>query len=40
MKNHPVNACWQAEMSSFFELPAGGAADDSMHPIEEVFHLD
>jgi L-rhamnose mutarotase len=40
MKNHPVNARWQAEMSSFFELRTGGGADDSMRPIEEVFHLD
>jgi L-rhamnose mutarotase len=40
MKNHPVNARWQAEMSPFFEVLAQGAADDNMIPIEEVFHLD
>jgi L-rhamnose mutarotase len=39
MKNYPVNARWQAEMSQFFEkIP--GAADDNMFPLEEVFHLD
>ncbi len=40
MKKHPVNARWQAEMSPFFETLAGGAADDNMIPLEEVFHLD
>jgi L-rhamnose mutarotase len=39
MKNYPINARWQEEMSQFFEkLP--GAADDNMFPLEEVFHLD
>ncbi|MGA9669999.1 MAG: L-rhamnose mutarotase [Terracidiphilus sp.] len=40
MKNHPVNARWQAEMAPFFESITNGAADDSMFPLEEVFHLD
>lgn len=40
MKNHPVNARWQAEMSPFFEALAEGAADDNMIPLAEVFHLD
>ena len=40
MKNHPINGRWQAEMSTFFEPMAGGAADDNMIPLEEVFHLD
>jgi L-rhamnose mutarotase len=40
MKNHPVNARWQAEMSQFFELRTGDTVDDTMYPIEEVFHLD
>jgi L-rhamnose mutarotase len=39
MKNQPVNARWQAEMSKFFE-PMPGGADDNMFPLEEVFHLD
>lgn len=38
MKKHPVNARWQAEMAPFFEDIQGGA-DDSMVPLEEVFHL-
>jgi L-rhamnose mutarotase len=40
MKNHPINARWQAEMSPFFEALAEGAADDNMLPLAEVFHLD
>lgn len=41
MKNHPVNARWQAEMAPFFESPNGGkSADGSMLILEEVFHLD
>jgi L-rhamnose mutarotase len=40
MKNHPVNARWQAEMVPFFEALAGGGPDDSMFPLEEIFHLD
>lgn len=40
MKNHPVNERWQAEMAPFFESLNGGGPDDSMIPLEEVFHLD
>jgi L-rhamnose mutarotase len=40
MKDHPVNARWQAEMSPFFEALDGGAADDNIVPLQEVFHLD
>jgi L-rhamnose mutarotase len=40
MKNHPVNARWQAEMAPFFESLSAGGADDNMFPLEEVFHLD
>jgi L-rhamnose mutarotase len=40
MKNHPINARWQAEMSPFFEALGEGAADDNMFQLEEVFHLD
>jgi L-rhamnose mutarotase len=40
MKDHPVNARWQAEMAPFFEKLEGGGADDNMSPLEEVFHLD
>jgi L-rhamnose mutarotase len=40
MQDHPVNARWQAEMAPFFESLDEGAADASMAPLEEVFHLD
>jgi L-rhamnose mutarotase len=40
MKEHPVNARWQTEMTSFFESLSDGGADDNMAPLEEVFHLD
>jgi len=40
MDDTEVNARWQAEMASFFEMPAGRAPDRSMIPLEEVFHLD
>ena len=39
MKDHPINARWQAEMAPFFESLDHGAADASMMPLEEVFHL-
>ncbi|SFS21774.1 L-rhamnose mutarotase [Granulicella pectinivorans] len=38
MKKHPVNARWQAEMGPLFETLEGGP-DDSMKPLDEVFHL-
>jgi len=40
MKNHPVNTRWQAEMSPFFEALDGGAPDDHISPLDELFHLD
>jgi L-rhamnose mutarotase len=40
MKHHPVNARWQTEMAPLFESPNGDAVDDTMFPLEEVFHLD
>lgn len=40
MKDHPANARWQAEMAPFFESLEHGAADASMAPLEEVFHLN
>lgn len=40
MQEHPVNARWQAEMAPFFESLEHGAADASMVPLEQVFHLD
>jgi L-rhamnose mutarotase len=35
-----VNARWQAEMARFFEGLDGGAPDEGMTPLQEVFHLD
>jgi L-rhamnose mutarotase len=40
MKNHPINARWQADMAPFFASTNGHTADDLMLPLEEVFHLD
>jgi L-rhamnose mutarotase len=40
MKDHPVNARWQAEMAPFFQQLEGAGADDNLFPLEEVFHLD
>jgi L-rhamnose mutarotase len=40
MQEQAVNARWQAEMAPFFEELKGGAADASMTPLDEVFHLD
>ena len=40
MREHPVNARWQAEMTPFFEALGSGGADDNMFPLEEIFHLD
>lgn len=40
MAAREVNARWQAEMSEFFVNLDGGAADRSMRPLEEVFHLE
>ncbi len=40
MKPHPVNQRWQREMAPLFDSPNGDSADDTMFPLEEVFHLD
>ncbi len=40
MKQHPVNARWQAEMVPFFEVNKVGGPDDNMFPLDEIFHLD
>ncbi len=40
MKDHPVNARWQNQMAPLFESLSGNGADDSMFPLEEIFHLD
>ena len=40
MAGREVNDRWQKEMAPFFEALEGRAADESMLPLEEVFHLD
>jgi L-rhamnose mutarotase len=40
MEERDVNARWQAEMASFFELPGGERPDTGLERLEEVFHLD
>lgn len=40
IQKHPVNTRWQTEMAPFFEALEGGAADTSVAPLTEVFHLD
>ncbi len=40
MQAAPINARWQQEMAPFFEELKESAADRSMVPLAEVFHLD
>lgn len=40
MQLEPINAVWQKEMTPYFESLSGAAADQSMFPLAEVFHLD
>jgi len=40
MQDLDVNARWQSEMASFFELPDGGAPDTALVRLAEIFHLD
>lgn len=40
MKQHPVNARWQGEMSQYFENLGDDGPDDHMRPLREIFHLD
>jgi L-rhamnose mutarotase len=39
MEQTDVNARWQAEMASFFELPDGARPDTGGERLEEIFHL-
>jgi L-rhamnose mutarotase len=39
MRDEPINAKWQETMRPFFEDLDGADADESMRPLEEVFHL-
>jgi L-rhamnose mutarotase len=40
MKRRDVNQRWQREMAPFFTSDKGGAPDESMIRLEEIFHLD
>ena len=40
MEETEVNARWQSDMASFFDLPAGSRPDDAGERLEEIFHLD
>ena len=40
MQKEPINALWQKEMTPYFESLSGNAADESMIPLQEVFHLE
>ncbi len=40
MQDEEVNARWQSEMKVYFEALGDSNADESMRPLEEVFHLD
>lgn len=39
MQREPINAKWQLRMRDYFEELSGHAADTSMRPLSEVFHL-
>ncbi len=40
MQRREVNLRWQRDMAPFFFLPGGSGPDQSMTPLEEIFHLD
>jgi L-rhamnose mutarotase len=40
MKCLAVNQHWQSEMAPLFDSPSGDSVDETMLPLEEVFHLD
>lgn len=40
MAREEVNARWQALMAPYFEGLSGARADEMMHELVEVFHLD
>jgi L-rhamnose mutarotase len=40
MAERDVNTRWQNEMAHFFEGLGGGAPDEGITPLQEVFHLD
>lgn len=40
MRRRDINKRWQREMAPFFIAGKGGAPDESMAPLEEIFHID
>ena len=40
MAGREINERWQNDMAPFFETLDGRHADESMVPLQEVFHLD
>ncbi|MCE2489314.1 MAG: L-rhamnose mutarotase [Anaerolineae bacterium] len=40
MAGREINERWQNDMAPFFETLDGRHADESMMPLQEVFHLD
>jgi L-rhamnose mutarotase len=40
MSREEVNARWQDLMAPYFESVDGARADEQMHALEEVFHLE
>jgi L-rhamnose mutarotase len=39
MAGREINARWQRDMAPFFESSDGSRPDESMAPLEEIFHL-
>jgi L-rhamnose mutarotase len=35
-----INARWQRDMAPYFQSLDGGKPDESMTPLEEIFHLE
>src|SRR5580698_9817139 len=40
MERRDVNGCWQRDMAHFFFLSGDTRPDQSMTPLEEIFHID
>jgi L-rhamnose mutarotase len=40
LADREINARWQRDMAPFFESLDGSRPDESMAPLEEIFHLE
>ena len=40
LADREINARWQRDMAPFFESLDGSRPDESMTPLEEIFHLE